>query len=279
MAKIVIIGNSAAGFSACQALINNSKTNEITVISREEYPAYKKNLLIEYLEGSQKEQDLFLCGEDFYEKNSINLQKNSEVIRIDTKKQSIVLKDKARIDYDYLIIASGQSVDIADIPGKNKDGVFAVSGLSDMKKIKDKLVLSNTICVIGEEARCSRLAQAITAKDKEVKVISKESGLMPKELIGEGQLQALKLSNGKVFGTSLVLFTGDYIASTDFLKDTDIKTLNGYILTDEFMRTNLENVFACGSVAGNETAVGKEKLWADACREGILAAGNLIKLI
>lgn len=279
MAKIVIIGNSAAGFSACQTLINNSKTNEITVISQEEYPAYRRNLLIDYLEDSQKEEDIFLCGEDFYEKNSINLQKNSEVARLDTKKQFIVLKDKAKINYDYLIIASGQRAGIADIPGKNKDGVFAVNGLSDIKKIKDKLVVSNTICIIGEEKHCNRLAEVITAKDKEVKVISKESGLMPKELIGESQLQALKLSNGKVIGTSLVLFVGSYIASTGFLRETDIATLNGYIITDEFMRTNLENVFACGSVVKNESSIEKDKLWEDACNEGILASQNLIKLI
>lgn len=279
MAKIVIIGNSAAGFNACRTLINNSKTNEITVICQEQYPAYRKNLLVEYLEGSQKEEDLFLCGEEFYEKNSINLQKNSEVLKVDTKKQFIALKDKAKITYDYLIIASGQRADVADIPGKNKDGVFAVNNLSDIKKIKDKLIVSNTICIIGDQEHCSRLEQAITAKDKEVKVISKESGLMPKELIGEGQLQALKLSNGKVIGTSLVLFVGNYIASTDFLTETDIATLNGYIVTDESMRTNLANVFACGSVAKKEGPVEKEKLWEDACNEGILAAKSLIDLI
>lgn len=278
MAKIVIIGNSAAGFNACLTLINNSKTNEITVISEEEYPAYRKNLLAEYLEGSQKEQDLFLCGEEFYEKNSINLQKNSEVLKVDTKKQFIALKDKAKIIYDYLIIASGQKADIADIPGKNKDGVFAVNNLSDIKNIKDKLIVCNTICIIGDQEHCSRLAQAVS-EDREVKIISKESGLMPQELIGEGQLQALKLSNGKVIGTSLALFVGNYIASTDFLSETDIATLNGYIVTDEFMRTNLANVFACGSVAKKESAVQIQKLWEDACNEGILAAKSLIDLI
>ncbi len=279
MAKIVIIGNSAAGFNACRTLIDNPNTREITVISEEEYPAYNRNLLVEYLQGIRKEQDLFLCSEAFYEDNSINLRKNSQVLRVDSDKRSLILKDKAKINYDYLIIASGRKSDIADIPGKNKDGVFSVNSLSDIKKIKDKLLVSNTICIIGDEVHCDRLAQALGANDKEVKVISKESGLMPQELIGEGQLQALKLTNGKIIGTSLALFVGNYIASTDFLSQTDIATLDGYIVTDEFMRTNLANIFACGSAAKREGPVQMEKLWEDACNEGILAAKSLIDLI
>ena len=78
MSKIVIIGNSAAGFSCAEYLAKNSQELEITVISQEDSCAYNRNLLVGYLAGDVKENDLFLCPKDFYENNKINLFDKNE---------------------------------------------------------------------------------------------------------------------------------------------------------------------------------------------------------
>ena len=293
MAKIVIIGNSAAGFSCLEVLIREAPGNEVAVITKEEYPAYRKDLLLDYLAGNVEDKDIFLCSEDFYKRKNVNFYKNSELDRLDIKKQVVVLKNKTRINYDYLIITSGEEPNIPDIPGKNKDGVLGVYSLTDIKRIKEKLIVTDTVCIIGKLKFSVRLAEVIASKGKEVKIITEEAGefaieiektevlkgVFPQELIGEGQLQALKLNNGKVIGTSLVLFCGNYIASADFLKEAALETKEGYILTDEAMRTNLENVFACGTIAKSRSLPEKEKLWKDSVDEGRLAAESLIKLI
>lgn len=292
MAKIVIIGNSAAGFSCCSNLLNKSRDNEITIISRENYPAYKRNLLIDYLSDTIKEEELFLAGEDFYKQNNLSLLKNSKVSAVDTKKQRVVLKDNTKVNYDYLVIASGQKIDLPDIPGKTKEGIFVVYDLEDIKNIKQRLMISDTVCIIGEPRICLRLLEAMAKKNKEFKVVSKprpESALPQDkiewidgcelvELIGEGaELRALKLSNGKAIGTSLVLFAGIYSPCGEFLKDSGIKTGQNYILVNDGMQTNFENVFACGAIARNEKFLDKEKSWEDAVNEGALAADSLIK--
>lgn len=292
MAKIIIIGNSASGFSALGTFLKNSPGNELTIISKEEYPAYKKNLLLDYLSGNVKEDEIFFCNQDFYGKNNCNFKNNSEVARVDTKKRRVILKDNAKLDYDYLIIASGQKIDIPDIPGKTKDGIFTFCELGDVKTIKQRLILSNTICLIGEAGLCMRLAEKFLAKDKEVKIISKIrpenftapekmewiDGLELSEFIGEGrELSALKLSNGKVIGTTLVIFAGNYSPASEFLKETSIKTNDGYIIVDDSMRTNLENVFACGCVCKKDSILAKEKLIEDAVSEGVIAAESILK--
>lgn len=293
MSKIVIIGNSAAGFSACQTLINNYSGQEITVISEEEYPAYKKNLLLDYLSGSIPESGLFLSNPEFYQKNNINFLGGRQVYRLDTKKQRVALKDNTRLDYDYLIIASGRKIEVPDIPGKSKDGVLSFYTLKDAKQIMEKLMISQTVSVIGQTQVSLKLAEIIAAKGKEVKIISQAafesvienerieliSGLGPGEFIGEGELQALKLTSGKVIGISLAIFADNYLPSTDFLKDTDIKTENGYILVDDNMRTNMDNVFACGAVATKTQVLAKDKTWDEAAQEGAFAAQNLISSV
>ena len=165
--------------------------------------------------------------------------------------------------------------------------------LKDAKEIKERLAITDTIGIIGEPMVCAELVQIPMLKDKEVKIISKVKpdsflpgpkqewieGLELSEIIGEGcELQAIKLNNGKVIGVSLVIFSGIQLPASDFLKGGDIKTENGYILVNEAMATNLENVLACGSVSKKSKSFLSAKTWDDAVKDGILAANNLLKI-
>jgi NAD(P)H-nitrite reductase large subunit len=290
MNKIVIIGNSAAGFSCCYALLSYSLLNEITVITQEDVFAYDANLLFDFISGKLGEKELWLSAEDFYSQNNLRLLKASKVTGINTKKQAVILKDNSRVNYDYLVIASGKRVTLPDIPGTTKDGVFSFYTLEDARNIKERLVFANTITVAFDPQISLRLAEIFAQKAKHTKVISASipdgfspseaiewiSGIQLNEIIGEGaELKAVKLSNGKALGTDMVIFTGNYQPSTDFLKETEIKTVNGYILVDECLRTNLEDIFACGSVCQRQDNLTQEKSWLDAQAEGIIVAKNL----
>ncbi|HTY45363.1 MAG TPA: FAD-dependent oxidoreductase [Patescibacteria group bacterium] len=292
MAKVVIIGNSAAGFSACQALAASAVSPEITVVSNESYPAYNRNALTDFFLGNIKEKELFLCQEGFYRDKGITFAAGAGVSRLDTKKQRLVLKNNDKVTYDYLIIASGSRPALPDVPGKGKDGVLSFYCLEDIRRIKERLMISQVACVIAGRPLCAKLAQAIASKGKEVKVISRQpfdcaqdqsieliAGVQVKEFIGEGELQAVKLDNGKIIGASLAVFAGDNAPATDFLRETEIATSAGYVVVDDAMRTNLENVFACGSVCVRQAQGPCDKGWDQACAEGTLVAQNILTLI
>ena len=172
MSKIVIIGNSAAGFSCAEYLAKNSQGFKITLVSQEPSCAYSRNLLVGYLGGDVKESELYLCPNDFYENNKIDLLKSSKVTRIDIKKQVVVLKDNSKINYDFLVIASGSRVELPDVQGTSKEGVFSFYNLQDVKTVKEKLLIADTVCVIGKPAVSGRLGEVIARKIKHVKVIS-----------------------------------------------------------------------------------------------------------
>jgi len=291
MVKVVIIGNSAAGFSACRALLDSPLKFELTVVSKEAYPAYSRDRLVDYLAGTIEEKDIFLTGEDFYKSNSVTLLKGCEAVKIDTKRKSVVLKDKTKLTYDYLIIASGQKVNLPELPGKGKEGIFCLYELSEAVKIKESLLLPHTVCVAGQPQLAARIAEAVAPRGKEVKLISGDALLAPagadnievisgvglQEFIGEGaELQALKLTNGKVIGTTLVILAGPYAPAAAFLKESEIAVSGGYINVNSAMRTNVENVFACGSIAADGDTGVRQKLWQDCVNEGIMAAQSII---
>ncbi|MFA5156933.1 MAG: FAD-dependent oxidoreductase [Candidatus Omnitrophota bacterium] len=277
MTKVLIIGNSAAGFSACRLLSGSSIKLELTVISKEPHPAYRRDLLIDYFSGKLQEKEIFLTGEDPNKVNPVALRENSEVVKIDTKRKTVSLKDKSKLEYDYLIIACGQKVSLPDIPGKTKEGVFGFYELSDAIRIKESLLLPHTVCVIGKSPLALRITEAIASMGKDVQLIS---DVELQEFIGEGaELQAIKLSNGKVIGTTLAVIAGPYVSSAAFLKEGDIANSSGYIGVDSAMRTNIENIFACGSVAVNAGLSSGQKLWQDCVNEGIMAAQSIINSI
>jgi NAD(P)H-nitrite reductase large subunit len=292
MSKIVIIGNSAAGFSAAETLTKTTQGLELTVITKDQHPAYRKDLLFDFLSGAVKEEELFCCGLNFYAEHKINFQNKQEVVKLDTKKQRLSLKEGAKIVYDYLILASGCQARLADIPGKTKEGVIVWGGLQQAKQILQRLDIAQTVCLVGEAALCQRLCQALAPRAKELKVISTSppegfasdeklewmDQLQVNELIGEGaQLQALKLNNGKVIATGLVIFCGKPLAALDFLKESDIQTAEGFVMVDDELRTNLGNVFACGSVCRSKVDLNKDKSWEEAAGEGVLAAEGVLK--
>ena len=295
MAKIVIIGNSAAGFICCDTLAKLSSSNEITVISKDKFLPYRKDNLLEYIAGKVTEHSLFVTPKDYYSVEKIDYKPGQEVSRLDIKKQRVTLKDNTKINYDFLVIASGLQCELPDIPGTSKDGVVGFCGLEEAKTIIDKLLLVNLACCVGKADFCLKLAKVLLDKGKEVKAIISQavldpmqhekleiiSNAQPAEIIGEGsELKALKLSNGKVIGTSMIIFASEYLPSTAFLKETDIiRTQKGFIVVDDRMRTNIENVFACGAVAVNLNSGNKEKDWIDSSREGWIIGTNLIAMI
>lgn len=293
MAKIIIIGNSAAGFSACQTLLKSDSGNEITVITKESFAPYRRDRLFDYLAANIKEKELFLCKEDFYQSNNVAFLKGAAVIKADTKKQRVILKDNSKLDYDYLIIASGVSVKLPDSPGAHKDGVFSLSSLEEIKRIIPRLMVTNTVGIVGAGIFVSRLCEIMLAKNIDLKVIGNNTGLLSiqndnlelisdaeaAEFIGEAELKAVKLTNGKIIGMPLVIFADNFKPDTDFLVESDLTLEEGFVVVDENMRAGIENVFACGAVATKVNQPRAEKTFQQEMEEGTLAGENILKAL
>jgi NAD(P)H-nitrite reductase large subunit len=293
MAKIVIVGSSAAGFSACQTL-SLSPENEIVLVSKEAYLPYKRARLLEYFAGMIPQAEFFLCAPEFFREPARTFMPNAEVIKVDPVKKRLVLKDAAKISYDYLIIASGKKPEVPDLPGRQKEGVGVLYSLDDVERIKKRLLIAQDICVVGAPDASLPLAKMLVARyHAHVKVICEEcdgvcetaeeceviTGCRPQECIGEGELQALKLNNGKVLATDIALFVGAGLPATSFLKETDVKTEQGFIVVDERMRTNVEHILACGSVCAGAAHTQAPAAW-DACvGQGVIAAEEALKMI
>src|SRR6185369_2048732 len=89
----VIIGNSVAAVGAMRAIRTLDRDGSITVISRERYQAYGRPLISYLLGGLITEKRMAYLPPDYCEKNRIDLMLECAAIAVDTKSQSIKLKN------------------------------------------------------------------------------------------------------------------------------------------------------------------------------------------
>lgn len=268
MSNIVIIGSSLSGHNIALRLREKDKDCTITLISEENYPSYDHLRLADFISGIINEEGIFLCREDLYKEQNINFVKAKRVGSLNLEKKLVLFKDKGSLPYDILVIASGRSPQVPDLPGAKKEGAYRIYQLDDVKEFL-KRYISAPVCIVGSDSFALKVAEAVSEKYKvEVKLISRvgfDPASIPKdveiihdplqEIIGEGEVQAVKLSSGKAIGVSAVLFMDDYKSNIDFLKNTQIQIKDDLVVIDGWMRTNVENIFACGSVVQKNSVV------------------------
>ncbi|MDO8661994.1 MAG: FAD-dependent oxidoreductase [Candidatus Omnitrophota bacterium] len=297
MKQFVIIGNSAAGIAAVEAIRSKDKTAKITIISNEEYPVYCRCMISYYLAGEVKEEKLFYRPKDFYQKNNLELILNKKVSRVDPKKNRVVCEDKTQVGYDALFIATGARPRFPAIPGIKKKGIFGLRTLKDAKEISSLIPVTKSISVLGGGLIGLKAAYALRKRGIEVKVVVKSKQILSQmldnpaaaflqkrledngielllgqdvtEIIGEGDIQAVKLGSGKVFGCSMVVVGKGVEPNIDLVKEAGIDCKDG-IIVNNLLQTNIPNVYAGGDVCASSHA-----LWPIAVEQGRLAGLNM----
>ncbi|MDD5291785.1 MAG: FAD-dependent oxidoreductase [Candidatus Omnitrophica bacterium] len=285
MRSIIIIGNSAAGLSCASAIRQQDAESKITIVSDENRPAYQRFKLFDYLYQQVKESALFEPYQDFYQRNNIELV-NNIVSAVDPSKKRIYFKEKGFLEFDKLVIACGRKPKMPQIKGVNKNGVVSIYNLDDVKHILEIIPLLQTVCIAGDNGIADKLTEFFVRRKIEVKLLRSQlkeglqmdlvehiSDAQIQEILGEGDIKAVKLSNNKIIGTNLVVYTQVLSPNIDLVKETSIECNNG-IMVDSSMLTSVQDIYAAGDVAeirGQE----KQYSWVNAEQEGT-AAGRSI---
>jgi len=307
MKQFVIIGNSAAGIAAVEAIRQADRESKITVVSDEDYSSYCRCLISYYLAGDIKEDKIVYRPESFYKENNIELLLNKKVIRVDPKKNRVVLADKSQMGYDSLLIATGASSKFPELKGIKKEGVFGFRTLKDAKDIAGLLPVTKSACVLGGGLIGLKAAYALKKRKIDVKVIIKSRQVLSQvldseaaqlvqkkleengievilgqdvaEIISdEGEIKAVKLDSGKALGVSMVVVGKGVSPNKDLIKDTAIKVNEG-IVSNNNLQTSIPNIYAAGDVAETFDITSGEfsinALWPLAVEQGRIAGANM----
>ena len=305
--QYIIIGNSATGIAAVEAIRQRDRESKILLFSDEDYPAYCRCLISYYLAQDIKEDKILYRAESFYRENNIELFLNKKVMRIDPKKDRITCEDKTQFNYDALLIATGASPKFPeDLKGIKKRGVFGFRTIKDTKDISGLLPVTKAACVLGGGLIGLKAAYGLKKRNAEVRVIIKSKQVLSQmldfeaagfvqrrleengieiilgqdvdEIIGNGDIKAVKLDSGKAFESSLIIVGKGVSPNIDLIKETEIKFNEG-ILANNLMQTNMPNIYTAGDVCESfDIALGKlsvNALWPVAVEQGKIAGTNM----
>ncbi len=281
MTKYVIIGGSAGGIGAVEAIREVDPTGEIVVISNEPVPRSSRPMISEYVSREATLDTMKYRKDEFWTNNKVKTLTGKTATKIDFTKKQVILDDgKETVSYDKLLIATGGKPFVPRMEGGDKEGVFTFTELSSAEgieakadKIKSAIVIGGgLIGVSASEALVKRgikvtlveLKESIlnlildkTASDIAEKVLTEAgvtviTGQTVQKILGQKDkpesVGGVVMTDGTEIPCDLVVVAIGVIPRTDLVKDTPVK-LNRGIVVDRTMQTSIPDVYACGDVA------------------------------
>ncbi|MHB1176976.1 MAG: nitrite reductase large subunit NirB [Daejeonella sp.] len=276
--KIVVVGNGMVGHKFCEKILLKTDQYDLMVFGEEPRIAYDRVHLSEYFSGKTAD-DLSLSSLDWYRENQITLHLGNPIKEINREEKTIHSYNGLIEKYDYLILATGSSPFVPNIPGIEKEGVFVYRTIEDLEKMKKHAAKSRTGAVLGGGLLGLEAAKALLDLGMEdTHIIEFASRLMPRQIDDAGSklLQAklsqlalkvhLNKSTAAILGDQQIeglQFTDDSIMKLDMLVISagirprdEIARLcglevssRGGIIVNEHMQTSDEHIFAIGECA------------------------------
>ena len=304
--RYIIIGGSAAGISAVEAIRSVDRTSPIELFSSEGTPFYSRVLLSYYIAGAITKEELHFRPLEFFSENKVNAHLGQRVERVLPESKSIRMEDGREYPFDRLLIATGSSPKILDIPGKDKKGVVVIRNIDHAQEIVNRLEEIKTACVLGGGLIGLRTGYALSVRGVKVKIIVKSSHVLSQmldrdaaemiqgtmrehgidirtgrdavEIVGKESVEGIILDDGERINCQLVVIGKGVQPNIDFISSTQIKVNEG-IVGDETMRTNLPDIYVAGDVAEtfdlSTGRTGVNAIWPCAFEQGRVAGLNM----
>jgi NAD(P)H-nitrite reductase large subunit len=280
MKNIVIIGNGISGITAARHIRKLDNKAHICVISGESDYFFSRTALMYIYMGHLKFEHTKPYEDNFWKKNRIELLK-AWVEKIDFQTKTLHLHSEKSLKYDVLIIATGSKPNKFGWKGQDLAGVQGLYSIQDLENLERMTPKIEKAVIIGGGLIGVELAEMLLSRHKKVTFLVREksfwNSILPKEdselitkhiqkhhvdlrlsteldeIIGKnGHVSAIRTKAGEVIDCQFVGLAVGVSPNIDFLKnDTSLKYNKG-ILVDEYLQTNLPNVYAIGDCAEHQ---------------------------
>jgi len=303
----VIIGASAAGLSALEAIREVDKACAITVLCKERGPLYSRVGLTHFLDGTVRVPGMNMRDPDYAKQMNATILTGVAAVQVDPKARTVKLSNRKTLKYDTLLVASGSSAVVLPIPGVNLRGVYPCITRQDAINIDKAIPGARQTAVIGAGLIGIQAVDCLAKRKKTVAVIEMMPHVMPAmvdvtgaklfeeilreqghavhtgvravEILGrDGRVAGVKLDNGKVVPCQLLVMAAGVRPNLEFLEGTRIQKKQG-LLVDARQQTSIPGIYAAGDVAETTDMLSGQRvviaIWPEALNQGRIAGLNM----
>lgn len=314
--KTVIIGGVAGGAAAAARLRRLDEKAQIVVLERSGYVSYA-NCGLPYYIGDvilQKENLTLQTPQSFQSRFDIDVRVKHEVISIDPKNKSVLVKNLAdgtqyTETYDNLILSPGAKSVVPPLPGIDTPQIFTLRTVEDTMHIKQYVsdTAPKSAVVVGGGFIGLEMAENLLGLGIDTTLVERDRQVLPPldydmacSVHSYLQEQGLKLALGTqvsgfsyLDGSTTVLLQDKsplqaqlVILAVGVAPDSTLAKMAGLtlgvrdsIVVDEHMRTSAPNIYAVGDAVQIKNkvsgALGLVSLAGPAAKQGRIAADNI----
>ncbi|RZK25601.1 MAG: NAD(P)/FAD-dependent oxidoreductase, partial [Hymenobacter sp.] len=275
---VVVIGNGMVGYKFCEKLLAKSTAFNLVVFGEEPRVAYDRVHLSEYF-GGKTADDLLMAPTQWYRDNGITLHLGDAVQEIDRTNQTVHSRSGLVQPYDYLVLATGSSAFVPDIPGVEKAGVMVYRTIEDLDEIKAYAATARHGAVLGGGLLGLEAAKALLDLGvADAHVVEFAPRLMPRQIdaagsamlqsklealglkihlnkatssiVGEGKIESLHFGDGSILEVDMLVISAGIRPRDELAKLAGLEVgMRGGIMVNDNMQTSDQRIFAIGECA------------------------------
>ncbi|MEK7595658.1 MAG: NAD(P)/FAD-dependent oxidoreductase [Patescibacteria group bacterium] len=292
----LIIGGGVSGVTAAETLRENDEQATIAIVDAEANTLYSRVQIPHYIKGVKERSQIFLRSSKDYDDKKIDLLLKKAAISVDTEQKIIKTNDASEFTYKKLLLTTGGTPKKLN-KHKNELYMHTIEDADALKAVLTAPTLPERGIVIGSGFIATELVEAfkhyglethlcVAEKGFWANFLSPEVSSMITKLLSEsgvivhyGDRDLLSLdidSSNSVTGVGIGLDVSETIFSQAGVK------FDGGLVTDEFLKTNVTDVFASGDVVkffskklNRQVKYGN---WSNALVSGRFAALNMLGL-
>ena len=274
--------------SAAGKAKRDSPETEVVVFERGDWVSYGACGLPYYVKGEIADiEDLVVVKPwRFVEERGIDVRRHHEVVAVDRETQTVTVESddgRYRESYDDLLLATGGTAALPEVPGTELDGVFSIRSLAAGRALRDYLAPHDeppalggsatlergdgsggylaeaepdTVAVVGANKIGLELAEAFHARGLEVHVFDANSRVLPAFGADVAEMVESHLREGGVhlhLDTAVEAFRGD--SAVEAVETTDATIDVGAVVADVGVEPNTALAEAAGIALGPTGAI------------------------
>ena len=150
MKKYLIIGGGIAGVSCAEGIRSRDGEGEITLVTAEAFSNYGRPLISYYLEGKTDIPRMSWRGEDFYEKNRVQVRHGVTAEKLEPEAKKVILSTGEALSYDALCLCLGSHPFSPRFEGlETVENRFFFTTLEDALALEKAVGKESRVLVVG----------------------------------------------------------------------------------------------------------------------------------
>ena len=283
--KVLVLGGVAAGTKVAAKLLREDRSCEVTVLTKGKDISYAGCGLPYYVGDviHEKSELIVNTPEKFAALTGAKVKTETEAVAVHPDRHTVEARDLktgevSEYGYDKLVIATGASPFVPPISGLDLKNVFVMRTPDDAIGLRSAVEAGEIkrAVVAGGGFIGLEVAENLAAKGVRTTVIDfaphvlpnfldpelseyvenkmADEGIMPltgvalEGVEGNGKVEKVLTSKRGMKADALVLAIG-IRPNTAFLEGSGIEMFKGTILTDQYLRTNVPDIYAAGDCA------------------------------